>query len=83
MIHGGSTEDIILLLINKNYGMPYSGESDWLSKETHQTSLQSSGPWFESCCGHLPGLFLVAVLIVNSFTGCLQCQLGFFNPVMF
>ena len=34
---------------NKNYGMPYSGGSDWLSKEAHQTSLQSSSPGFKSC----------------------------------
>ena len=29
MIRGGSTEYIILLLVNKNYGMLYSGGSDW------------------------------------------------------
>ena len=49
VIRGGSTEYIILLLVNKNYGMPYSGGSDWLSKEAHQTSLQSSSPGFKSC----------------------------------
>ena len=35
VIRGGSTDYIILLLVNKNYGMPYSGGSDWLSKEAH------------------------------------------------
>jgi len=69
VIRGGSTEYIILLLVNKNYGMPYSRGSDWLSKEAHQKSLQSSSPGFKSCCGHLPDLFLVSALIVNSFTG--------------
>ena len=69
MIRGGSTEYIIFLLVNKNYGTLCSGGSDWLSKEAHQTSLQSSGPGFGFCCGHLPDLFLVAALIVNSFTG--------------
>ena len=38
VIRGGSTEYIILLLVNKNYGMPYSGGSDWLSKEANQRS---------------------------------------------
>ena len=81
VIRGGSTEYIYNSPPRKQKLwkiMPYSGASNWLSKEPHQTSCNLAVlNWFESCCGHLPDLFLVAAVIVNSFNGCLQCQLGF------
>ena len=69
---------IILLLVNKNYGKLCHTQEEvtgWV--RTTSDKLQSSSAWFGSCCGHLPDLFLVTALIVNSFNGCLQCQLGF------